>query len=122
MHSSGSAAGLGVSPGLGRGELQVDVDEALDAMDAGRAVVLALEMSSPAEVVAMVRAAGIVAVLDGGASHTAVVARSAGVPAVVGVEGVRVVADGLRVGDVRVAVGAPMTVDGSAGLVTWEQS
>jgi phosphoenolpyruvate synthase/pyruvate phosphate dikinase len=62
MQTTGEARGTGVSPGVGRGELHVDIDDALDAIDERRPVVLALETSSPADVVAMTRAAAIVAV------------------------------------------------------------
>ncbi len=121
MASTGEASGIGVSPGLGHGELQVDVDDALDAIAAGRAVVLALATSSPADVGAMARAAGIIAVLGDAHSHTAVVAKEAGVPAVVSVAGMRLTGDGVEIAGEAIGIGAPVTVDGGAGRVVWGQ-
>jgi MOSC domain-containing protein YiiM/phosphohistidine swiveling domain-containing protein len=122
MQTTGEARGTGVSPGVGRGELHVDIDDALDAIDERRPVVLALETSSPADVVAMTRAAAIVAVHGDAQSHTAIVANEAGVPAVVGVPDLRVTATGIAIGADRIAPGTPVTVDGTSGLISWEAS
>lgn len=111
-----------MSAGVGRGELHVDVDDALDAIDAGRSVVLALVSSSPADVLAMARAAAVVAVHGDAQSHTAIVANEAGVPAVVGVAGMQVTDAGVEVAEARIDLGAPITVDGTAGIVRWESS
>ena len=118
MVATGEVIGDGVSPGLGRGELHVDVDEALDAMDAGRAVVLALDVSSPADVPAMTRANALIAARGDAQSHTAIVANAAGVPAVV-IHRLRFVADGIEVDGTALRVGSEVTVNGESGVVEW---
>ena len=119
MDSGRTATGVGVSPGLGHGELHVDVDDALDAIDAGRPVVLALETSSPADVPAMTGAAAIVVVRGDASSHAAVVARASGVPAVGGVEAMRIGENGIDIAGVAINVGSEVTVDGDNGTVRW---
>ena len=118
MTSTRRATGIGVSPGLGSGELRVDVDDALDAMDAGRPVVLALAVSSPADVPAMTRASAVLVVRGDARSHTAIVANAAGVPAVV-VGGLTIAAGGVEVEGITIDVGCELTVDGDAGTVEW---
>ncbi|MEQ8839465.1 MAG: PEP-utilizing enzyme [Acidimicrobiales bacterium] len=120
MGADCEVVGIGVSPGVGRGELHVDVDAALDALDAGRHVVLALDMSSPADVVAMTRAAAIIAVRGNLHSHTAIVANAAGVPAVVGLMDMVIGATGVEIDGVAVPVGTAMMVDGALGVVRWD--
>lgn len=118
MATTRRVTGIAVSPGLGSGELRVDVDDALDAMDAGRPVVLVLAESSPADVPAMTRANAVVAASGDAASHTAIVANAADVPAVV-VHGLTIVADGIEVDGVALVVGHELTVDGDVGFVEW---
>lgn len=115
----GAVLGRGrpAGPGLAAGELHTDVDEALDAIAAGRPVVIALETTSPGDVEVMVGAAAVVTVLGGPESHAAVVARGAGVPAVVSVGGLRVHPDGIELPGGRVDVGEPLVVDGTGGRV-----
>ena len=106
--------GVAASPGVGIGELHVDIDDALDAMDAGRPVVVALETTSPGDVLAMVRAAGVLTALGGLESHAAVVTRSAGVPAVVSVQGLTISREGIRISAATVKVGEAVVVDGTS--------
>lgn len=117
MARSPTGAGLGVSGGRGVGRLQIDVDAALDHLDAGRAVVLAMVTSTPADVVAMVRAAGVITVEGTAQSHVAIVSRAAGVPAVVAVRGLTVGSGGVLIDGTRVPVGTPVEVDGDRGVV-----
>lgn len=111
------AHGRAASAGVATGELHVDVDDALDAIDAGRSVIIALETSSPGDVPVMVRAAGVLTVLGGPESHAAVVTRGAGVPAVVAVQGLVIGDHGIDVAGRRVEVGAAVTIDGTRGSV-----
>jgi pyruvate, orthophosphate dikinase len=111
------AAGVGVSPGEGIGELHVDVDDALDAIDAGRPVVIALESASPGDVVVIARAAGVMTVIGGPESHVAVVARGAAVPAVVGLEELTISRQGIQIFGETVAVGETVVVDGTRGEI-----
>jgi pyruvate,orthophosphate dikinase len=119
VDSTCQASGIGVSPGLGHGELHVDVDDALDSIEAGRPVVLALETSSPADVPAMIRASGIISGDGDAASHAAIVATAAGVPAVLSVRGLSIGPAGIEIGGLAIGVGDRLTIDGDTGTVRW---
>lgn len=103
--------------GTGRGQLHVDVDDALDAIDAGHRVVLALEASTPADVTAVVRCVAVLTASGGRDSHAAVVTRAEGIPSVLAVQGLRIEIDHILLGDHRVDVGEELIVDGAAGRV-----
>lgn len=111
------AIGIAASPGRGVGALAVTVEDALRRHDAGEAVVLVRPHTAPADVAAMAVAAGIVTATGGLVSHAALVARSWGLPAVVGADDLVVEADGVRTGGRHVPAGTLVTVDGSAGLL-----
>ncbi|MDA0352951.1 MAG: pyruvate, phosphate dikinase [Chloroflexi bacterium] len=110
-------SGLAVSPGVGVGVLCCDPDRAADLANRGIAVVLARAATSPADVHGMVGASAIVTTLGGVASHAAVVARSWAIPAVTSVANTSVLAAGIQVGDVFVAEGEVVTVDGASGAL-----
>lgn len=110
-------SGLAASPGRGTGVLVVSVDDALRRHDAGQEVVLVRPETSPADVAAMVVAAGIVTIRGGLVSHAAVVARSWGLPATVGAGELEIDDRGVTCGGKRIAAGEVVTVDGSAGLL-----
>ncbi len=109
--------GRAASPGMAAGELMTDIDEALDAIDIGRRVILALDTTSPSEVEAMTKAAGVITVVGSPECHAAVIARAAGVPAVVSVRGLTIATDHVMIGDVRVARGEVLIVDGTTGTI-----
>lgn len=111
------ARGLAASPGRGTGVLVVSVDEALRRHEAGEAVVLARPETSPADVAAMAIASGIVTTTGGIVSHAAVVARSWGLPAVVGATDVEISERGVTVRERTIAVGESVTVDGDVGVL-----
>ncbi len=111
------AEGQPASAGVGRGWVQVDIDNALDAIDRNEPVVLVLETSAPSDMAAMVRSVAVVTVLGGRESHAAVVTRGAEVPAVLAVPGLQIAADHVMFGDVRVAVGDELVVDGTTGRI-----
>jgi pyruvate,orthophosphate dikinase len=114
------ARGVPASPGAAIGEAVFDVDRAEDLADEGRDVILIRAETSPKDVAGMIAASGIVTALGGRASHGAVVARSIGVPAVCGVEGLRIDADGGSArlpGGVCVREGDTVTIDGAAGSI-----
>lgn len=111
------ASGLAVSPGRGVGHLHVDVDDALDDVDEGLPVVLALHTSSPGDVAAMVKSAGVITLVGGHDSHAAVVTRASAIPAVLSVEGMAIADDHVLLGDTRVDVGELIEVDGTTGTV-----
>lgn len=111
------ATGIGVSPGAAVGQVYFDLDSCLDAADRDERVILAAEETSPADEIAMRLAEGIVTAKGGTASHAAVVARGWGLPAVCGAEALVFSADGMHVGDVVVAAGDVISIDGSTGEI-----
>ena len=111
------ASGLAASPGRVTGRLCTAIDEAIEAGASGEQIILVRRETSPADIAGMAEAAGLVTTLGGLVSHAAVIARSWGVPAVVGVSGMTVEPDGLTVGERRIRSGEILTVDGDRGVV-----
>ncbi|HET9852752.1 MAG TPA: pyruvate, phosphate dikinase [Candidatus Limnocylindrales bacterium] len=109
--------GLAASPGLATGGVATSPDAAVRLADAGRAVILVREETSPDDVHGMARAAGILTARGGIASHAAVVARGWGIPAVVNATSIEVTSEGLRVDGRGIAAGEIITIDGSTGEV-----
>ncbi|MCX2929950.1 pyruvate, phosphate dikinase [Mycobacterium sp. CVI_P3] len=101
------AQGLPSCPGVASGRVYTDVDDALDAADAGEDVVLARTATSPDDVQGMIAARAIVTEIGGATSHAAVVSREIGTPAVVG----------CGTGVVAALTGKLVTVDGDEGEV-----
>lgn len=110
------ARGLGVCPGVAAGRVAVTADEAV-RMAADGPVVLVRPETSPEDIRGLAAATGIVTARGGPASHAAVVARSMGKPAVVGVADLVVGSDSVVMGGRTVGVGATVTVDGTGGEV-----
>ncbi|MFV2039318.1 MAG: PEP/pyruvate-binding domain-containing protein, partial [Acidimicrobiales bacterium] len=111
------AEGIAASPGRASGLLVLDVDDAVTRSARGESVVLVRRETSPADVHGMAAAVGLVTTLGGLVSHAAVVARSWGLPAVVGVENMELEAGAISAAGHRVEVGDLLTVDGTSGLV-----
>jgi pyruvate,orthophosphate dikinase len=109
--------GLPASPGLGTGEIVTSPAAATELAAAGRRVVLVRAETSPEDVPAMAKAAGVLTCRGGLASHAAVVARGWGIPAVVGAAEVSIEDDAVVIGGTRHAVGDVLTIDGSTGEV-----
>ncbi|MDX8142087.1 PEP/pyruvate-binding domain-containing protein [Lentzea sp. BCCO 10_0061] len=110
------ARGLGVCPGVASGRVAFTADEAV-RMAADGPVVLVRPETSPDDIRGLAAATGIVTARGGPASHAAVVARSMGKPAVVGVADLVVGTDSVTVGGHTVGVGATVTIDGTSGAV-----
>ncbi|GHH28119.1 PEP/pyruvate-binding domain-containing protein [Lentzea cavernae] len=110
------ARGLGVCPGVAAGRVAVTADEAVRLAVHGP-VVLVRPETSPDDIRGLAAATGIVTARGGPASHAAVVARSMGKPAVVGVADLVVGADSVTLGGREVEVGAMVTIDGTSGVV-----
>jgi pyruvate,orthophosphate dikinase len=89
------------------GRAYTDIDDAMDAADAGEDVILVRNHTSPDDVHGMLAARGIVTEVGGASSHAAVVSRELGKVAVVGCG--RGVAESLA--------GKLVTVDGCQGEV-----
>ena len=111
------ATGLPASPGVAAGEIATTPEAAVLLAEAGRSVILVRSETSPDDVHGMARAAGLLTSRGGLASHAAVVARGWGIPAVVGASAVLVSDDGVSIGGRLLALGTPITIDGSTGEV-----
>jgi len=111
------AKGLGASPGAAVGRAYFTADDAAAAAERGHKVVLVRTETSPEDVHGMLAAEGILTARGGLVSHAAVVARGWGKPAVVGAEVLRITAHNVTVGDVTVAEGEWLSVDGTTGTV-----
>ena len=111
------AEGLAASPGRAVGVVCTGIDETLARAGRGEPVTLIRRETSPADVAGMAEARGLVTSLGGIVSHAAVVARSWGIPAVVGAASIEVRADGITVAGSHVASGETVTVDGDRGLL-----
>jgi pyruvate,orthophosphate dikinase len=114
-------SGLGASPGAAVGRVYLTADDAQAAAERGEAVVLVRSETSPEDVHGMLAAEGILTARGGLVSHAAVVARGWGKPAVVGAEALRIGKSSFSVGDVVVAEGDWVSVDGTNGTVVLGQ-
>ena len=99
------ATGNGVSPGVGAGLVVTSADEAEQRAKRGEDVILATTTTCPDDVHGMIAARAVVTEFGGSTSHAAVVARSLGLPCVVG----------CAAGAVTALRGETVTVDGGAG-------
>jgi pyruvate, orthophosphate dikinase len=113
--------GLAASPGAAVGRVYLTADDAQEAAARGEAVVLVRSETSPEDVHGMLAAEGILTARGGLVSHAAVVARGWGKPAVVGAESLRIGTGSFSVGDVVVAEGEWISVDGTNGTVVLGQ-
>jgi pyruvate, orthophosphate dikinase len=78
------ATGEGACPGVGRGVVVANADEAEARAKAGEAVVLARPTTSPEDVHGMLAAKAVITEAGGSTSHAAVVSRALGLPCIVG--------------------------------------
>jgi pyruvate,orthophosphate dikinase len=108
--------GVGASPGVASGRLATTADRAVRMAAAGP-VVLVRPETSPLDMHGLAAAAGVLTALGGPASHAAVVARSLGRPAVVGARDLTVEAGAVRIGELTLAEGTVIAIDGSGGEV-----
>ena len=109
------ATGLAASPGRAVGVVSLDPDDAVERAQRGESVVLVREETLPADVHGIDVSAGLVTVLGGLVSHAAVIARSWGLAAVVGCDGIRLAGGAILTGDRRIEPGTVVTVDGDQG-------
>ncbi|MFG3258610.1 pyruvate, phosphate dikinase [Streptomyces sp. NPDC048172] len=108
--------GIGAVPGVATGRVATTVDAAVRMAREGP-VILVRPETSPDDMRGLAAATGIVTARGGPASHAAVVARSLGKPAVVGVDGLTVDTEGGRaaVDGRAVGTGTLLTLDGTSG-------
>ncbi len=110
-------SGLPASPGLATGEIVTSLGTAEAVGEAGRPFILVRAETSPDDVPAMARAAGVLTSFGGLASHAAVIARGWGVPAVVSATDVEVGEGVIVIGAQRYPEGVTISIDGSTGQV-----
>ncbi|MBX3705547.1 MAG: hypothetical protein KF911_02855 [Pseudomonadales bacterium] len=114
------AVGLGASPGIASGHLEVTVDAAIKRAETGAPVILARPETSPADIEGIAAAAGILTARGGLASHAAVVARGWGKPSVVGLAELEFHAGHVALAGRRFPIGTLLTIDGATGEVFTE--
>ncbi len=114
------ASGVAASPGAAAGEVVFTAQEAVEAAAQGRDTILVRPFTEADDVAGFHAARGILTSEGGKASHAALVARGMGRPCVCGVSALEVdlVAETARVGDVTIARGDRIAIDGSVGIVT----
>jgi pyruvate,orthophosphate dikinase len=113
------ARGMAASPGAAVGKVVFDSATAVEWAARGEAVLLCRRETNPDDLEGMIAAAGVLTNRGGKTSHAAVVARGMGRTCVCGAEDINVDAEAraLRVGDIVVAEGEVLSIDGSTGEV-----
>ena len=110
-------SGLPASPGAAVGRVYFGADAALDASDRGEDVILVRQETTPADVHGMMASVGLLTTRGGLASLAALVARGWGTPAVVGADAIVIGDHRFSVGDIVVAEGDVISIDGATGDV-----
>ncbi len=113
------ASGLPASPGAAVGRAVLSPQAAQEWTGRGYDVILVRTETSPEDVTGMFISKGILTARGGMTSHAAVVARGMGVPAVVGVQSLRIEASAKRffLGEFELREGDVISIDGSSGQV-----
>ena len=115
------AKGLNASPGAAVGEVVFSADDAEDAAQTGRKVILVRWETTPDDLHGMVAAEGILTSHGGKTSHAAVVARGMGKPCVCGAEALKIDAKAkvakVTGSDVELHEGDVISIDGTSGIV-----
>ncbi|HEX8731671.1 MAG TPA: putative PEP-binding protein, partial [Ktedonobacterales bacterium] len=115
------ARGVNASPGAAVGKAIFDADRAAAAGKEGERIILVRLETSPDDVHGMYASKGILTSRGGTGSHAAVVARGAGLPAVVGCEAIRVDYAQrqftINGGQTTVREGDEISIDGTTGEV-----
>jgi pyruvate, orthophosphate dikinase len=111
--------GLPASPGAAVGEVVFDPEDAEVMKAQGRQVILVRVETSPEDVAGMQASVGVLTARGGMTSHAAVVARSMGLPCVVGASALRVEVDQgrFRCGGRVFYKGDTITIDGTSGEI-----
>jgi pyruvate,orthophosphate dikinase len=111
------AIGVNASPGAATGTIVLTADEAERRGEAGEAVILVRDETTPDDLHGMIAAKGIMTARGGKTSHAAVVAVGMGRPAVCGVDALHIDGEAVTIGDATLAVGDVITIDGTSGQV-----
>jgi pyruvate,orthophosphate dikinase len=114
------AEGVAASPGAAKGAIVFTAEDAVQAADDGRDVILVRPFTEADDVAGFHAAKGILTAEGGKASHAALVARGMGKPCVSGASAldIDVHARTLSVNGTRLNEGDLIAIDGSAGVVT----
>jgi pyruvate,orthophosphate dikinase len=114
------ARGVNASPGAAKGEIVFTADDAVDAAEDGRTVVLVRPFTEADDVHGFFAAAGIVTSEGGKASHAALVARGMGRPCVSGAGDLEIDLGKreVRVNGTVLHEGDLIAIDGTTGVVT----
>ncbi len=111
--------GLPASPGAATGKVAFSADQAESLAAQGESILLVRIETSPEDIHGMHAARGILTSRGGMTSHAAVVARGMGRPCVSGAGQLRIdyKSQTMQVGDIAIAAGDVITIDGSSGEV-----
>lgn len=114
-----SARGNGASPGCATGMVVLDSTAAMDAVNAGDAVILVKRETTPEDVETIRAVNGVLTSHGGRASHAALVARGVGTPAVTGSYDMLIDHEAAAVtwGEVEISAGDTITIDGRSGNI-----
>src|SRR4051795_2963932 len=114
------ARGVPASPGAAKGEIVFTADEAVEAGEGGRDVVLVRPFTEADDVAGFFAARGILTSEGGKASHAALVARGMGRPAVTGAADLEIdiAQREVRVNGTTLHEGDCIAIDGTSGIVT----
>ncbi|MDQ4096139.1 MAG: pyruvate, phosphate dikinase [Actinomycetota bacterium] len=117
------AKGLNASPGAAVGRVVFTADDSQAWAERGEDVILVRRETTPDDYHGMVTAQGILTSAGGTNSHAAVVARGEGIPAVCGVDAIRIdrKAKKFTVANTAVEEGDWITIDGTDGTVYAER-
>jgi pyruvate,orthophosphate dikinase len=118
------AKGLPASPGAAVGEVVFSAEEAEEAAEHARKVILVRPETTPEDVGGMHAAQGVLTAIGGMTSHAAVVARGMGKCCIAGCGALRIneAAGEFKVGNVMVKRGDYITLNGSTGEVILGQA
>src|SRR4051795_11057124 len=116
------ATGVSASPGAAKGEVVFTADEAVEAANEGRDVILVRPFTEADDVAGFHAAKGILISEGGKASHAALVARGMGRPAVVGADAlaIDIKERTITVDGTVINAGDCIAIDGTKGCVTIE--
>ena len=114
------ARGVNASPGAAKGEIVFTAQDAVDAAEQGREVVLVRPFTEAADVAGFFAARGILTSEGGKASHAALVARGMGRPCVSGASSLEIdlSAREVRVNSTVLREGDMIAINGTTGEVT----
>jgi len=111
------ATGVNASPGAATGKIVLTAAEAARRGEAGEAVILVRDETTPDDLHGMIAAKGIMTARGGKTSHAAVVAVGMGRPAVCGVDALHIDGETVTIGAATLSAGDVITIDGTSGQV-----